>query len=89
MYNDTELVGLYLEQEGIDVNYRDVNGKTVLHYAACLTISEAPWDLEGPIRLLVEKGADVSMRDNGGMVPLELVRDPTDEVRRLLDPGRV
>jgi ankyrin repeat protein len=87
MHNDTEMVELFLQQKGVDVNYRDQSGKTVLHCAASLTISEEPWDLKNVIKLLVEKGADPRIQDNCGAVPLTLARSPSDEIKRLLDPG--
>lgn len=87
MHNDTEMVELFLQQKGVDVNYRDQSGKTVLHCAASLTINEEPWDLKNVIKLLVEKGADPRIQDNCGAVPLTLARSPSDEIKRLLDPG--
>lgn len=87
MHNDTEMVELFLQQKGADVNYRDQSGKTLLHCAASLTINEEGWDLKNVIKLLVEKGADPRIQDNCGAVPLALVRSPSDEIKRLLDPG--
>lgn len=86
MNNDKEMVEMFLEQQGVDVNHQDEDGKTALHAAASLTIRGETWDLEGIIRLLIEKGGDVTIRDNCGMRPGGLVKGASKEIRKLLEP---
>lgn len=87
MNNDVEMAGLFLEQRGADVNYRDGDGKTALHCAAALTVRGAGWDLEPIIRLLISKGGDVSVADNQGARPVVFARSAPENIRRLLEGG--
>lgn len=81
---DVELVELLLEQRGADVNYRDGNGKTLLHLAAAVTVTVG-WSMEPMIRMLIAKGASVSVVDECGARPLLFARHAPEGVRRLLE----
>lgn len=63
----------YLIEQGLDVNYRDERGQTLLHAAAahrhCAKSSKAV----AVARLLMRAGADVNARDSYGRTPLHLV----------------
>ena len=63
---------------GIDINATDAAGQTVLHVAAERT--ENPDD----IQLLLDRGADRTLRDGGGQFPKDLVRRSLREVRAML-----
>lgn len=84
MNNDIEMVKLLLEQQGMDINHQDEDGKTVLYFAASLTIRGQTWDLEPIIRLLISKGSDVSIKDNQGSRPLIFAKYATEGIRKLL-----
>ena len=47
-----------------DVNWKDQNGKTPLHYAACKGHKEIA-------ELLIANGADVNAKDDKGRTPLD------------------
>ena len=47
--------------DGADVNVKNANGATPLHFAATKEIAE----------LLIAKGADVNVKDNSGYTPLD------------------
>ncbi|KAH8982526.1 ankyrin repeat-containing domain protein [Lactarius akahatsu] len=74
--NCSNLVQLLLEH-GAEVNFRDKNDSTALHYTLlkqCINVA----------RLLLDHGADVNAEDNFGRTPLHLVSEAegySDEVR--------
>jgi ankyrin repeat protein len=75
----------YLIENGADVNYKDIEGKTALHHAASL-------DLPDIIELLVKAGADIESEDNWGNSPLlrsieGLTETTSDSFDKLLDLG--
>ena len=75
---------LLLWQEKADVNARDDDGMTPLHYAAKYSQSNAV------IRKLVAAGADVNARDDDGMTPLHYAArlcKPDQFIKALLDAG--
>jgi len=59
---DVNKVTAYLDQ-GIDINAKDEQGKTVLFYAVRGNHKDI-------VKLLVAKGADINARDKGGYTPL-------------------
>lgn len=50
-------------ESGVSVNFRDVDGRTALHIAACQGLTHV-------VQLLLEKGADVDPKDRWGSTPL-------------------
>jgi len=66
---------------GADVNQRDENGMTPLHWAAGMANTKA-------VRILLEAGANPSIPDNKGSIPLHYIRCKEDaECRSLLKEG--
>ncbi|KZK95163.1 Ankyrin repeats (3 copies) [Pseudovibrio sp. Ad14] len=66
---------------GIDINARDGNGRTMLHYAA----EEEIYDESFPnYELAIARGADEAIRDNAGKRPVELVARSLKKVRSVL-----
>lgn len=64
-YTSPKLVNHLLQHSAVDVNARNAAGMTALHHAARRGRSDM-------VRLLLEAGADPSLRDDGGHVPLDL-----------------
>jgi len=56
-----EMVKLLIDR-GADINFKDKNGKTLLHYTSNVKLCE----------LLIEHGADVNITDNIGRVKFKL-----------------
>lgn len=48
-----------LLDSGIDVNFKDVDGRTALHVAACQSRTDV-------VQLLLQRGADVNLEDRWG-----------------------
>ena len=68
----------YLLELGLDINATDGAGQTVLHVAAIRI--ENPAD----VQLLLDRGADRTIRDAQGRRPQDLVRQSLKDVRALL-----
>lgn len=68
----------YLLSLGIPINATDNAGQTMLHVAAERAIS--PEDMI----LLLERGADKSIRDKEGRLPADMVDKPETEIRKVL-----
>lgn len=73
--NVSEIVRL-IEEEGADVNSRDVDGATALHVARSSAVA----------RTLIEHGADVNSKNSRGMSPLHRARN-FDVAKVLLENG--
>lgn len=66
-----------LIKDGVDVNAKDIYGRTPLHRAAKAEIS----------KMLIEEGADVSVRDTYGRTPLHLVKNEAEIAKVLIEAG--
>jgi ankyrin repeat protein len=67
----------YYQEHGADINAADNNGVTVLHLAA-------QWSDKDDVALLLQLGADKTVRDGKGRLPLDLAPRSSGEVRDLL-----
>jgi ankyrin repeat protein len=80
---DTRIVSLILSK-GADVNYREPNKWTALHFAARDQKIEA-------VKLLLDHGADVNAKEEFGNTPLDrnitVCRDNHEIAKMLLDRG--
>lgn len=66
-----------LAQEGVDVNTRDDEGRTALHYAVMHNLPHA-------VKALIEKGANVNSVDSKGNSVLHLVRFANKDIAEAL-----
>ncbi|KAJ4845000.1 hypothetical protein Tsubulata_029240 [Turnera subulata] len=81
MANEGDLVGMkeVLESAEADVNFRDIDGRTALHVAAC----QGNTDI---VRFLLDRGAVVEPKDRWGSTPLaDAVYYKHHEVIKLLE----
>ncbi len=62
--NDLPAVKSFLSS-GVDVNAKDSEGKSLLHYAAAYAGREV-------VQFLIEKGADINARDGKGRTPMSV-----------------
>ncbi|KAM7259722.1 hypothetical protein ACFE04_015463 [Oxalis oulophora] len=60
---DVEGMRELLDDEGVDVNFRDIDDRTALHVAACQGFIQA-------VQLLLNRGAHVDSKDRWGSTPL-------------------
>ena len=74
---DADLLLQYIN-EGYNVNERDKDGKTPLHYANKNNKSLC-------VGILMCKGADLTIKDNEGKTPSEYGKQPED-VNKLIEP---
>jgi ankyrin repeat protein len=74
----TDVLGLILEKEQVDINRRDKNGQTVLHYA-----------IRGKrvknVGYLLENGADPAIRDENGDTPVHLAAAAVSQDSAILE----
>ena len=87
----------YLVEQGADVNAKNNNDMTPLHYAAMPDNSSIekllPFATVSPnpsiekIKYLIEKGANVNAKNDSGMTPLDYVRDNKEKEAILREAG--
>jgi ankyrin repeat protein len=77
------LIGETLLQAGCDINAADINGRTPLMYAV-------RYQWPAAVRLLLERDANVDVRDKGGMTAMDLAKQfAGQEIIKLLHPAGV
>ncbi|KAJ4797400.1 hypothetical protein LUZ62_048646 [Rhynchospora pubera] len=78
--NEGDIEGIQeLFESGVDVNFKDIDGRTALHVAACQNQTEV-------VRLLLVKGAQVDCEDRWGSTPLaDAIHYKNNEVIKLLE----
>lgn len=83
---NNEPLRLLLNAPGIKVNVKDHEGKTALHHAAAFIHRDRRYRHElgfpSRVRMLLEHGADPTIRDNRGRIAINDAEDP--EVRQIL-----
>lgn len=85
LMNDPAMVELLLEQDGIIVDHQNFESQSPLHCAAFL--ARTGWDPEPIVKLLVAKGASITLRGYCGLTPYEQTGSAAQsEVRRILKP---
>ncbi|KAG8501674.1 hypothetical protein CXB51_003837 [Gossypium anomalum] len=80
MANEGDLEGIKeLLDSGTNVNFKDIDGRTALHVAACQGLTDV-------VRLLLDRGADVDSKDRWGSTPLaDAVYYKNQDVIKLLE----
>lgn len=69
LVNEGDLDGITeLLESGTDVNFRDIDHRTALHIAACQGYDDV-------VKLLLEKGAEVDLKDRWGSTVYVLIRE--------------
>ncbi|XP_020581281.1 serine/threonine-protein kinase STY8-like isoform X2 [Phalaenopsis equestris] len=78
--NEGDLDGMReLFDAGVDVNFRDIDGRRALHVAACQGSAEV-------VELLLDRGAKVDVEDRWGSTPLaDAIHYKNNEVIKLLE----
>ncbi|XP_026392022.1 integrin-linked protein kinase 1-like [Papaver somniferum] len=78
--NEGDLEGIHqLLDSGINVNFRDTDGRTALHIAACQGCNDV-------VQLLIQKGAQIDPKDRWGSTPLaDAIHYKNHEVIKLLE----
>jgi hypothetical protein len=68
-----------LVKTGIDINAKNLGGRTVLHVATL-------WGWTEIADLAIEHGADTTLKDKGGKTPADLAKQSSNEMYDLFDP---
>ncbi|KAH7651391.1 Non-specific serine/threonine protein kinase protein [Dioscorea alata] len=78
--NEGDLQGiLELLDSGVDVNFKDIDGRTALHVAACQNHADV-------VELLLKKGAEINPEDRWGSTPLaDAIYYKNQDVIKLLE----
>ncbi|XP_020267193.1 serine/threonine-protein kinase STY8-like isoform X2 [Asparagus officinalis] len=78
--NEGDVEGIReLLESGVDVNFRDIDGRTALHVAACQGRPDV-------VEILLAKGANVDIEDQWGSTPLaDAIHYKNHEVIKLLE----
>ncbi|KAI3939586.1 hypothetical protein MKX01_038541 [Papaver californicum] len=78
--NEGDLEGINeLLDSGINVNFRDTDGRTALHIAACQGCNDV-------VQLLIQKGAEIDPKDRWGSTPLaDAIHYKNHDVIKLLE----
>ncbi|XP_078168791.1 serine/threonine-protein kinase 12-like isoform X3 [Carex rostrata] len=78
--NEGDVEGIQeIINSGVDVNFKDIDGRTALHVAACQSQTEV-------VRMLLEKGAQVDTEDRWGSTPLaDAIHYKNNEVIKLFE----
>jgi ankyrin repeat protein len=77
---DLKIIKLFLNSGKVIINYRDSQGRTVLHYTANMCNNPEVIDL------LIKNGFDINIQDYEGKTPLicAVMNKKTDNVKTLL-----
>ncbi|WOL14651.1 serine/threonine-protein kinase STY17-like [Canna indica] len=80
LVNEGDLAGIEeVLTSGVDVNFRDIDGRTALHVAACQGFSDV-------VQFLLDRGAQVDPEDRWGSTPLaDAVHYKNHEVIKILE----
>ena len=71
---------------GVDVNRRYAHGLTALMWAAGHDASAGVEDVDATVKLLIERGADLSLKDDRGKTAANIARElGSERVARLLE----
>ena len=65
IYNDINYINDLINRETLDINKQDIHGNTALHYAL--------YKGHESMDLLIEKGADLYIKNNVGISPINLL----------------
>ncbi|OAY78034.1 Serine/threonine-protein kinase STY8 [Ananas comosus] len=78
--NEGDMEGIReLLDSGVDVNFRDIDGRTALHVAACQGFADV-------VELLLERGAQIDPEDRWGSTPLgDAIHYKNHDVIKLLE----
>ncbi|WP_281814979.1 ankyrin repeat domain-containing protein, partial [Brachyspira pilosicoli] len=79
---DAKKVLYYINDEDVNINYRDVNGVTPLMLSIIAKQNEIT-------QILIKNGANLDLKDNDGLTALfwAIIQDNTEAVRMLINAG--
>jgi len=86
IYNNSNLIEILLNHEKININQQDNHGLTSLHKASINALNAIEKnDCKDRIQvldMLLQKGADVTIRDNNKQTPLDIVLSSSESEKR-------